>query len=84
MKWSDIGRFWVQPLSAKKYKLCETVIISKLFLCIGIAIPVLHRLLGEYAEIVVNEVVGPCFEPEQLGELVSRIRILAHDRYPHQ
>jgi hypothetical protein len=49
------------------------VIISKLFLCIGIAIPVLHRLLGEYAEIVVNEVVGPCFEPEQFGELVSRI-----------
>lgn len=85
---NDVVRYWsildAAIIHLKRDKLFETVIPSKLFECMGMAIPILHGVLGESAEIVLNEEVGLCFESENPTELVSRIRILASNRFLHQ
>ena len=45
----------------------------------SMAIPVLHGVQGESAEIVEREGVGVCFEPESSTELCKALEKLAQD-----
>jgi glycosyltransferase involved in cell wall biosynthesis len=63
----------------KKDELFTTVIPSKLFECMGMAIPVLHGVEGESAGIVEREDVGLLFEPESPEALVAGLRRLSDD-----
>jgi glycosyltransferase involved in cell wall biosynthesis len=79
----DVARYWslldVSIIHLKRSKLFTTVIPSKLFECMGMAIPVLHGVQGESAEIVENEDVGICFEPENTQALCNSLERLADD-----
>jgi len=63
----------------KNDELFTTVIPSKLFESMGMAIPVIHGVQGESAAIVVREDVGLLFEPESPGSLIEALRRLADD-----
>lgn len=69
----------VSIIHLKKDELFTTVIPSKLFECMGMAIPVLHGVQGESAGIVDREDVGLLFEPENTEALVDGLRRLADD-----
>lgn len=78
---SEVARYWslldVSIIHLRKTDLFDSVIPSKLFECMGMAIPVLHGVPGESAEIVRREDVGDVFESSnavQLEETLVRLR----------
>ncbi len=79
----EVSRYWslldISVIHLKKTELFQTVIPSKLFECMGMAIPIAHGVEGESAEIVNKEEVGLCFEPENVDSLCSVIEQLASD-----
>lgn len=79
----QVVRYWslldAAIIHLKKDKLFTAVIPSKLFECMGMAIPVLHGVEGESAEIVEREDVGLLFEPENPVALVNGLLRLAND-----
>lgn len=79
----QVVRYWsvldASIIHLKKDELFTTVIPSKLFECMGMAIPVLHGVEGESAGIVEGEDVGLLFEPENPEALVNCLRRLADD-----
>ena len=79
----QVVRYWslldVSIIHLKKDELFTTVIPSKLFECMGMAIPVLLGVEGESAGIVECEGVGILFEPENSEALVSGLLRLADD-----
>lgn len=78
-----VVRYWslldASIIHLKKDELFTTVIPSKMFECMGMAIPVLHGVEGESAGIVKREDVGLLFEPENPEALVDGLRRLADD-----
>jgi glycosyltransferase involved in cell wall biosynthesis len=79
----EVVRYWslldVSIIHLKKDELFTTVIPSKLFECMGMAIPVLHGVPGESAGIVEREDVGLLFEPENAEALVDGLRRIGDD-----
>jgi glycosyltransferase involved in cell wall biosynthesis len=79
----EVVRYWslldASIIHLKKTELFTTVIPSKLFECMGMAIPVLHGVAGESAGIVEAEDVGLVFEPENVDALLAGLRRLADD-----
>ena len=79
----QVVRYWslldAAIIHLKKNELFTTVIPSKLFECMGMAIPVLHGVEGESAGIVEREDVGLLFEPENPEALINGLRRLADD-----
>lgn len=79
----QVVRYWslldASIIHLKKDDLFTTVIPSKLFECMGMAIPVLHGVQGESAGIVEREGVGLLFEPENAEALINGLRRLADD-----
>jgi len=84
----EVVRYWslldASIIHLKKTKLFTTVIPSKLFECMGMAIPVLHGVQGESAAIVEREDVGMAFEPENAQALCDGLRRLAADGASYQ
>ncbi len=84
----EVVRYWslldVSIIHLKKTDLFTTVIPSKLFECMGMAIPVLHGVEGESARIVESEDVGIVFEPENTEALCAGLRTLNHDAALYQ
>jgi glycosyltransferase involved in cell wall biosynthesis len=78
----DVTRYWslldVSIIHLKKSELFTSVIPSKMFECMGMAIPILHGVEGESAEIVLEHDIGLTFEPENHIQLVERL-IALHD-----
>ncbi len=83
----QVVRYWslldASIIHLKKDELFTTVIPSKLFECMGMAIPVLHGVEGESAGIVTREDVGLLFEPENHEALINALRRLADDPNLH-
>lgn len=83
----QVVRYWslldASIIHLKKDELFTTVIPSKLFECMGMAIPVLHGVEGESAGIVTREDVGLLFEPENPKALVHGLRRLADEPELH-
>lgn len=79
----EVVRYWslldASIIHLKRDPLFKTVIPSKLFECMGMAIPVLHGVEGESADIVEQEDVGLLFEPQSPGALVAGLQRLARD-----
>lgn len=79
----EVVRYWsildASIIHLKKSELFKTVIPSKMFECMGMAIPVLHGVEGESAEIVMRHEIGITFEPENHLELVERLVTLHED-----
>jgi glycosyltransferase involved in cell wall biosynthesis len=79
----QVVRYWslldASIIHLKKDELFTTVIPSKLFECMGMAIPVLHGVEGESADIVEREDVGLLFEPENPEALVAGLRRLSNN-----
>lgn len=79
----EVVRYWslldASIIHLKKDPLFTTVIPSKLFECMGMAIPVLHGVVGESAAIVEKQGVGITFEPENAEKLIEGLRRLASD-----
>lgn len=79
----EVVRYWslldVSIIHLKKTELFTTVIPSKLFECMGMAIPVLHGVQGESAGILEREDVGLLFEPENAEALCDGLRRLTED-----
>ena len=79
----QVVRYWslldVSIIHLKKDELFTTVIPSKLFECMAMAIPILHGVQGESAGIVEREDVGLLFEPENPEALIKGLRRLADD-----
>ena len=79
----QVVRYWslldVSIIHLKKDDLFTTVIPSKLFECMAMAIPILHGVQGESAGIVEREDVGLLFEPENPEALIKGLRRLADD-----
>lgn len=77
---SDIARYWslldLAIIHLKKEELFKTVIPSKLFESMGMAIPVVHGVSGESSMIVSGENVGVCFESENSKSLCDAINFL--------
>jgi len=78
----DVVRYWslldAALIHLKASDLFETVIPSKMFECMGMAIPILHGVRGESARIVQDNQVGLVFEPENAAALCDGLRQL-HD-----
>lgn len=78
----EVVRYWsildASIIHLKKSELFKTVIPSKMFECMGMAIPILHGVEGESAEIVMRHEIGITFEPENHLELVERL-VTLHD-----
>lgn len=79
---SQVTRHWsildASIIHLRKSELFTTVIPSKMFECMGMAIPILHGVEGESADIVIKHEIGLTFEPENHHELVERL-LLLHD-----
>lgn len=79
----QVVRYWslldVSIIHLKRDELFRTVIPSKIFECMGMAIPVLHGVQGESAGIIEREGVGLLFEPENPSTLIEGLRRLAED-----
>ena len=84
----EVVRYWsvldVSVIHLKRTELFTTVIPSKLFECMGMAIPVLHGVEGESAAIVQREDVGLAFEPENAVALCDGMRRLRQDTALYQ
>lgn len=80
---SQVTRYWsildASIIHLKKFELFTTVIPSKMFECMGMAIPILHGVEGESAEIVIKHEIGLTFEPENHLALVDRLLVLHDD-----
>ncbi len=80
---SDVTRYWsildASIIHLKKSELFKTVIPSKMFECMGMAIPILHGVEGESAEIVITNEIGVTFESENHIQLVERLLALYGD-----
>jgi glycosyltransferase involved in cell wall biosynthesis len=80
---SEVVRYWsildASIIHLKKDELFKSVIPSKLFECMSMAIPVLHGVQGESARIVEREDVGLLFEPESHESLIEVLRRLANE-----
>lgn len=78
----DVVLYWslldAALIHLKASDLFETVIPSKMFECMGMAIPILHGVRGESARIVQDNHVGLVFEPENAAALCDGLRQL-HD-----
>jgi hypothetical protein len=78
----EVTRYWsildASIIHLRKSELFTTVIPSKIFECMGMAIPILHGVEGESAEIVMRHAIGVTFEPENHLNLVDRLFLL-HD-----
>jgi glycosyltransferase involved in cell wall biosynthesis len=83
----EVVRYWslldASIIHLKNDELFTTVIPSKLFESMGMAIPVLHGVQGESAGIVEREDVGLVFEPENHEALVSVLQRLANEPELH-
>lgn len=79
----QVQRYWsildASIIHLKRSELFTTVIPSKMFECMGMAIPILHGVEGESADIVLQHQIGLTFEPENHLELVERILMLHDD-----
>lgn len=79
----QVTRYWsildASIIHLRKSKVFTTVIPSKMFECMAMAIPILHGVEGESAEIVVRHDVGLTFEPEDHLALVERLLSLYDD-----
>lgn len=79
----EVTRYWsildTSIIHLRRSDLFKTVIPSKLFECMAMAIPVLHGVEGESADIVLQHQVGLTFEPENHLALVDRILFLHDD-----
>lgn len=80
---SQVTRYWsvldASIIHLRKSELFTTVIPSKMFECMGMAIPILHGVEGESAEIVIRHEIGLTFEPEDHLALVERLLMLQDD-----
>jgi len=80
---SQVTRYWsildASIIHLKKSELFTTVIPSKMFECMGMAIPILHGVEGESADIVIKHEIGLTFEPENHLALVERLLVLHDD-----
>lgn len=78
----EVTRYWsildASIIHLRKSQLFTTVIPSKMFECMGMAIPVLHGVEGESADIVMRHDIGLTFEPENHLNLVERL-VMLHD-----
>ena len=78
-----VVRYWslldASIIHLKKDELFTSVIPSKLFECMGMAIPVLHGVKGESAAIVELEDVGLLFEPQNAQTLIAGLIRLSGD-----
>lgn len=83
VKKEEVVRYWslldASIVHLKRDDLFKTVIPSKIFECMGMGIPIVHGVEGESAKIVLDEGVGLTFEPENAGELVDKLAMLADD-----
>lgn len=79
----QVQRYWsildASIIHLKRSELFTTVIPSKMFECMGMAIPILHGVEGESAEIVIKHEIGLTFEPENHLALVERLLVLHDD-----
>lgn len=79
----QVTRYWsildASIIHLKKSELFTTVIPSKIFECMGMAIPILHGVEGESSEIVIRHGIGLTFEPENHLALVERLLVLHDD-----
>lgn len=79
----EVVRYWsildVSIVHLEKTDLFKTVIPSKLFECMAMAIPVLHGVAGESAEILERADAGLVFEPCNSLALAERLCQLAND-----
>ena len=79
-----VTRYWslldVSIIHLKKSSLFKTVVPSKLFECMGMAIPVIHGVEGESAEMVLHHEIGVTFEPENPKDLVQCLHRLHDER----
>jgi glycosyltransferase involved in cell wall biosynthesis len=80
----EVPHYWslldVSIIHLRKTDLFTTVIPSKMFECMGMGIPILHGVAGESAEIVEREGAGLVFEPENVDELLGKLKQLRDDR----
>ncbi len=80
---SQITRYWsildASIIHLRKSDLFTTVIPSKIFESMAMAIPILHGVEGESAEIVIQHEIGLTFEPENHLALVERLLVLHYD-----
>ena len=63
----------------RKTDLFKSVIPSKIFESMGMAIPIIHGVEGESAEIIYKNKVGLLFEPENPSDLADKILRLRQD-----
>lgn len=79
----QVVRYWslvdVSIIHLRKTDLFMKVIPSKLFECMAMAIPVLHGVQGESAQIVEQENIGLMFEPQNPQALVAGLQIMKND-----
>jgi glycosyltransferase involved in cell wall biosynthesis len=80
---ADVVRYWslldVAIVHLKRDDLFRTVIPSKIFEAAAMAIPILHGVEGESAEIILKERVGLTFQPENAIDLVAKLNALTQD-----
>ncbi|WRH76547.1 MAG: glycosyltransferase family 4 protein [Sphingobium sp.] len=80
----QVARYWsildTSIIHLRRSELFTTVIPSKMFECMGMAIPILHGVEGESAEIVRKHDIGLTFEPENHVELTERLKQLHDDQ----
>lgn len=74
----------VSIIHLKKMDLFTAVIPSKLFESMAMGIPVLHGVLGESADIVVENQAGIVFEPENAAQLYQALLQLHEDQALYQ
>lgn len=84
----EVARYWslldASIIHLKNTELFTKVIPSKLFECMAMAVPVLHGVRGESAEIVEDEGVGIPFEPQNAEALVASLRQMKNDTALYQ
>jgi glycosyltransferase involved in cell wall biosynthesis len=68
----------------KKKELFTSVIPSKLFESMAMGLPVLHGVMGESADIVLNNQVGLVFEPENAQALYDNLLNLKQDEVQYK
>lgn len=73
----EVVRYWslldLSIIHLKNTPLFTSVIPSKMFECMGMAIPILHGVAGESAAIVTDEKAGVIFEPENSDDLILKL-----------
>lgn len=84
----DVVRYWslldTSIIHLKDTDLFKAVIPSKIFECMAMAIPVLHGVKGESAEIIESQEVGVLFEPQNAQALVGALLSMRNDEPTYQ